>query len=215
MLMGEFLTAVKERLPVTVVVIKNGTLGQIKWEQMLFLGNPEYGCDLPSFDFATFAEAAGGLGFSVREPGELRPALEQALAADRPALIEVAVDPNEPLPVPSLSAKQAVHMAEALAKGTPGGKQIALTLFRNQLADLVGTSADIRLRSFGESRWNRPNRPRPAVTPSRSGAAWRWHPRFSPLVPRLPVRSRRLTSPHCVTHASVIRNRRSSSSRSC
>ena len=33
----------KYRLPIKIVVIKNNTLGQIKWEQMVFLGNPEYG----------------------------------------------------------------------------------------------------------------------------------------------------------------------------
>ena len=43
MLMGEFATAVKYELPFTVVVIKNNTLGMIKWEQMVFLGNFEYG----------------------------------------------------------------------------------------------------------------------------------------------------------------------------
>ncbi|MCA1634079.1 MAG: pyruvate oxidase, partial [Acidobacteria bacterium] len=43
MLMGEFLTAVKYNLPIVVVIIKNNTLGQIKWEQIVFLGNPEYG----------------------------------------------------------------------------------------------------------------------------------------------------------------------------
>jgi pyruvate dehydrogenase (quinone)/pyruvate oxidase len=50
MLMGEFATAVKYRLPIKIVVIKNNTLGQIKWEQMVFLGNPEYGCDLNPID---------------------------------------------------------------------------------------------------------------------------------------------------------------------
>ena len=38
MLMAEFATAVKYKLPIKVVVIKNNTLGQIKWEQMVFLG---------------------------------------------------------------------------------------------------------------------------------------------------------------------------------
>src|SRR5262249_57954698 len=42
MLMADFATAVKYCLPVKVVIIKNNTLGQIKWEQMVFLGNPEY-----------------------------------------------------------------------------------------------------------------------------------------------------------------------------
>jgi pyruvate dehydrogenase (quinone)/pyruvate oxidase len=41
MLMAEFATAGKYELPIKVVVVKNNTLGQIKWEQMVFLGNPE------------------------------------------------------------------------------------------------------------------------------------------------------------------------------
>ena len=55
MLMAEFVTAVKYQLPIKVVVVKNNTLGQIKWEQMVFLGNPEYGCELQPIDFAGFA----------------------------------------------------------------------------------------------------------------------------------------------------------------
>jgi thiamine pyrophosphate-dependent acetolactate synthase large subunit-like protein len=41
MLMADFVTAVKYKLPIKVVIIKNNSLGQIKWEQMVFLGNPE------------------------------------------------------------------------------------------------------------------------------------------------------------------------------
>ena len=63
MLMAEFATCVKYGLPVKVVIVKNNTLGQIKWEQMVFLGNPEYGCELHPIDFALFAEACGGAGF--------------------------------------------------------------------------------------------------------------------------------------------------------
>ena len=57
MLMGEFATAVKYQLPIKIIVVKNNTLGQIKWEQMVFLGNPEYGCELQPIDFAAFARA--------------------------------------------------------------------------------------------------------------------------------------------------------------
>src|SRR5262249_47543681 len=46
MLMGDFATACKYRLPIIVVIIKNNVLGMIKWEQMVFLGNPEYGVEL-------------------------------------------------------------------------------------------------------------------------------------------------------------------------
>ena len=70
MLMAEFATAVKYHLPIKIVIIKNGTLGQIKWEQMVFLGNPEYGVELQPIDFAAFARAFGGTGFSVDDPAD-------------------------------------------------------------------------------------------------------------------------------------------------
>jgi pyruvate dehydrogenase (quinone) len=137
MLMGEFATAVKYKLPITVVVIKNNSLGQIKWEQMVFLGNPEYGCELQPIDFAKFAEACGGLGFTVEKPEDIRPTLERALASGQPSLVEVVVDPNEPPMPPKTTLTQAAHLAEALAKGTPGGGRIALTLFRDKLDELL------------------------------------------------------------------------------
>ena len=73
MLMGEFATAVKYRLPIKVVIIKNNVLGMIKWEQMVFLGNPEYGVQLEPIDFVKFAEACGGIGFRCERPEEARP----------------------------------------------------------------------------------------------------------------------------------------------
>jgi pyruvate dehydrogenase (quinone)/pyruvate oxidase len=137
MLMGEFLTAVKYNLPIIVVIIKNNSLGQIKWEQIVFLGNPEYGCDLHNPNFAMYAESCGGAGFTVERPEEIRPALERAIASGKPALVEVVVDPNEP-PMPAkTTATQALRLAEALAKGQPEGGKIALTIFRDKLNELL------------------------------------------------------------------------------
>lgn len=136
MLMGEFLTAVKYNLPIVVVIIKNNTLGQIKWEQIVFLGNPEYGCELHNPNFALYAEACGGVGFTVEKPHEIRPSLERAMAAGKPAIVEVVVDPFEP-PMPSkVTLEQATHFARALIKGQPEGGKIALTLFRDKLNEL-------------------------------------------------------------------------------
>ena len=56
MLMAEFATCVKYELPVKVIILKNNSLGMIKWEQMVFLGNPEFSCDLQPIDFAAFAK---------------------------------------------------------------------------------------------------------------------------------------------------------------
>ncbi|HUF66868.1 MAG TPA: thiamine pyrophosphate-dependent enzyme [Gemmatimonadaceae bacterium] len=136
MLMGDFATAVKYDLPITVVIIKNNTLGMIKWEQMVFLGNPEYGCELHPIDFVKFAEACGGVGFRCERPDEVRPALEAALSSGRAAVVEAVVDPFEPPMPASTKLEQAKHMAEALLKGQPNRGRIALTLFRNKVHDL-------------------------------------------------------------------------------
>ncbi len=137
MLMGEFATAVKYNLPILVVIIKNNVLGQIKWEQIVFLGNPEYGVELQDIDFAKYADACGGLGFTVREPDEIAPTLERAMASGKPCVVEVYVDPNEPPMPSSVTLKQAAHFAEALIKGQPNGGKIALTLFKDKLNELI------------------------------------------------------------------------------
>jgi len=137
MLMGEFATAVKYRLPVKVVIIKNNTLGMIKWEQMVFLGNPEYGVSLQPIDFVKFAEACGAVGFRCERPSDVRSALEATLMADGPAICEAIVDPFEP-PMPArATVTQAMHLAAALAKGEPNRGRIALTLFRDKIRDLT------------------------------------------------------------------------------
>src|SRR5204862_8284852 len=115
MLMAEFATCVQYKLPVKVVVIKNNTLGMIKWEQMVFLGHPEYGCDLSPIDFAAFARACGGSGFTVEDAADCGRVLDAALAAPGPVLVEAVVDPPEPPMPPMVTTKQAAHFAEALA----------------------------------------------------------------------------------------------------
>ena len=79
------------------MIIKNNTLGQIKWEQMVFLGNPEYGVELSPIDFAAFAHACGGVGYYLDDPKNCAHAVEQFLGAPGPAILEAEVDPyNHP-----------------------------------------------------------------------------------------------------------------------
>src|SRR5213078_4419905 len=91
MLMAEFATCVKYDLPVKVVVMKNNVLGMIKWEQMVFLGNPEFGCDLQPIDFAAFARACGGTGITITEPERCGAQIEEALHTSGPVLVEAIV----------------------------------------------------------------------------------------------------------------------------
>jgi pyruvate dehydrogenase (quinone) len=140
MLMGEFATAAKYELPITIVVVKNNTFGMIKWEQMVFLGNPEYGCELHPIDFVRIAEACGGVGYRCEKPKEVRSTLEEALRTARkrrrPVLVEAVVDPFEPPHPASVKLDQALNMAKALARGEPNRGRIALTLFRDKVHDL-------------------------------------------------------------------------------
>jgi len=137
MLMAEFVDAVKYRLPIKVVVIKNNSLGMIKWEQMVFLGNPEYGCELQPIDFAAFARACGATGFSVADPKQCGGVLEQAFATPGPVIVEAIVDPFEPPMPPKISVEQAAKFAESLAKGTPHRNKIALTVLADKVRELV------------------------------------------------------------------------------
>jgi pyruvate dehydrogenase (quinone) len=133
MLMGEMLTAVKYRLPIKVIIIKNNLFGQIKWEQIVFLGNPQYVVDLEPADFAAWARAAGAHGFTCDDPKRIEEVMTQFLAVDGPAVLEAVVDPNEP-PMPAkIKPKQAARFGEALVRGQPDGPRIALTLFRDKI----------------------------------------------------------------------------------
>ena len=137
MLMADFVTAVKYKLPIKVVIIKNSTLGQIKWEQMVFLGNPEYGVELHPIDFAGFAHACGGVGFTVEDPAECGHELDKFLDVPGPALIQAVVDPFEP-PLPAkVKAEQALHFAESLARGEPNRKKIALTTLSDRVREMI------------------------------------------------------------------------------
>ena len=137
MLLGELATCVKYALDVKIVVIKNNTLGQIKWEQIVFLGNPEYACDLQPIDFAAVAEGFGIPGFSIDDPALCGDTLRQALSAPGPALIEAVVDPHEPPMPPKATLKQAAHLAEALFRGTPANSEIARSIAKDVVRELI------------------------------------------------------------------------------
>jgi pyruvate dehydrogenase (quinone)/pyruvate oxidase len=137
MLMAEFATAVKYQLPIKVIIVKNNTLGQIKWEQMVFLGNPEYGCDLHPIDFAAFARACGGTGLTLTDPTECGAILDQALATPGPVIVEAVVDPFTP-PLPAkITLDQAAKFAEALARGEPNRSKIAWTILADKVRELI------------------------------------------------------------------------------
>jgi pyruvate dehydrogenase (quinone) len=137
MLMGEFAPAVKYQLPVKIFIVKNNVLGQIKWEQMVFLGNPEYGVDLHPINFAAYAQACGGTGFTIEDPADCGRIVDQALSTPGPVVVEAVVDPYEPPWPGKISLQQATMFAESLARGQPNRTKIAWTVLSDKVRELV------------------------------------------------------------------------------
>lgn len=110
----------------------------IRWEQMAFLGNPEYGIEFAPIDFAKFAEACGGKGYSIREPTEIKNVIQEAMSQTKPTIVEAYVDPFEPPMPPKVDIKLVAKMAGSFAKGQPYAKRIGLTIFRDQVHEKLG-----------------------------------------------------------------------------
>jgi pyruvate dehydrogenase (quinone) len=104
-----------------VLVLNNHDLNQVTWEQRVLAGDPKFECsqDIPDFPFARYAEMLGLQGIRVDKPGDIAPAWEQALSANRPVVLEAMTDPNVATLPPHITFKQAKAFASALWQGDP------------------------------------------------------------------------------------------------
>ena len=139
MLMGEFATAVQYKLPIKVIVLKNNLLGMIRWEQMAFLGNPEYAVEFTPIDYAKFAEACGGKGFTIKKTEEVNPIIKTAMKEEKdeksPTIIEVYIDPFElPLP-PKINMEFPNKIAKSFERGQPYTKEIEKALSMDHIQE--------------------------------------------------------------------------------
>lgn len=104
-----------------IAVLNNRDLTQVTWEQRVMEGEPKFGGsqELPLFDFARYAELCGLRGITVTEPEAIAPAWDEALAADRPVVLDVHTDPDvSPLP-PHITFEQARNFLFSILKGDP------------------------------------------------------------------------------------------------
>jgi thiamine pyrophosphate-dependent acetolactate synthase large subunit-like protein len=93
-LMAELATAVKYQLATKIVILKNNSLVEVRFEQEE-IGNPAYGCDLSPIDFVEYAKACGAEGFRCTKPAEVRPAIAAFLRSPHTAVLEAVVDADE------------------------------------------------------------------------------------------------------------------------
>jgi pyruvate oxidase len=93
MAMMDFITTIKYRLPIIVVILDNKQFAMIQTEQQIE-GFPSYGNDLLNPDFARFAEACGGIGYTVKKPQDLLETLQKAMKANCSTIIDIDTDPK-------------------------------------------------------------------------------------------------------------------------
>jgi pyruvate dehydrogenase (quinone) len=110
MLMGDILTIRQYKLPVVLVVYNNGALGMVELEQAVG-GYPNFGVDLDNPNFARMAEAIGLTGIRCEDPGGVEDAVDQALRARGPVLLDVVTDSHVLSMPPHVTAKQAAKFS--------------------------------------------------------------------------------------------------------
>jgi pyruvate dehydrogenase (quinone) len=131
MVLSDLATLVQHKLPVKVIVLKNGSVMLERWEQTGFLGNPEFGNDLSDIDFRKAAEAFGLHAVRIEDPAACGAALREALARPGPALVECVVDPNEPAIETPLAGKHAENYGKAVERGTEDAEKVAQALLQS------------------------------------------------------------------------------------
>jgi pyruvate dehydrogenase (quinone) len=125
--------------PLVVLVLNNGDLNQVTWEQRVLAGDAklETSQDLPAFDFAAYARQLGLEGIRVETPGEVGPAWDRALAADDPVLLDVVTDPEVPPLPPHIRMEHAKGMASSLLHGDPEAGRVVRQTMREKLKEFV------------------------------------------------------------------------------
>ena len=122
-----------------VLVLHNNDLNQVTWEQRVMEGDPKFEVsqDIPDFPYARYAELIGLRGIRVDDPEHVGAAWDEALAADRPVVLEALTDPEVPPLPPHITFDQAVGFARSLAHGDPNRREMIAQSLRQAARGLV------------------------------------------------------------------------------
>jgi pyruvate dehydrogenase (quinone) len=122
-----------------VAVLNNQDLNQVTWEQRVLEGDPRFAAsqDIPDVPYARFAEMIGLKGIRVETPDEVAPAWEEALAADRPCVLDFVTDPEVPPLPPHITFEQAKMFTLAVAKGDSGRRAMIARSLQDKLEEFL------------------------------------------------------------------------------
>lgn len=121
------------------MVLNNEDLNQVTWEQRVMEGDPKFDTSqqIPNVPYYRFATLVGLKGIYVDDPEQLGAAWEEALASDRPVVLEVKSDPEVPPLPPHVTLQQAKHFAQALVKGDPREANVIVETARQVLSAVL------------------------------------------------------------------------------
>jgi pyruvate dehydrogenase (quinone) len=125
------------------MVLNNGDLNQVTWEQRAMEGFPRFAGsqDVPNFPYARYAEMLGLAGIRVERPEDIGSAWDRALAADRPTVLEMVTDPSVPPLPPHVTAEQAKAYMSALIKRDADAIEMIKASAKEVWASLVPAEA--------------------------------------------------------------------------
>jgi pyruvate dehydrogenase (quinone) len=122
-----------------IMVLNNRELAYVTWEERIQNGDPKWPAsqDLLNLPYADFAKLMGLGGRRVTEPEQVGPAWDEALAADRPFVLDMVTDPNVPPLPPHITFAQARGLAGALVSGEPEAGNVVISTARSLLGSIL------------------------------------------------------------------------------
>jgi pyruvate dehydrogenase (quinone) len=122
-----------------VLVLHNNDLNQVTWEQRAMEGDPKYEAsqELPDFPYAKYARLLGLEGIRLDNPDQVGAAWDEALAADRPCVLEAITDPEVPPLPPHITLEQARHFMKAIMGGDPDARRMIGQSFAEKIVEFL------------------------------------------------------------------------------
>ena len=122
-----------------VIVLNNRDLNQVTWELRAMGGEPEFPASqmLPDVHYADVAKMVGLVGIRVEHPDDIPGALDAAMAADRPCVLDVLTDPSVPTLPPHIDVEQARKLTAAMLKGDPHAGPVLKQALKDKLAEYL------------------------------------------------------------------------------
>jgi pyruvate dehydrogenase (quinone) len=115
-----------------VLVLNNGDLNMVTWEQRILSGDPKFETsqNVPDFPYAQYAEMLGLRGILLDDPDRVAEAWDEALQSDRPVVIDAHTDPEVPPLPPHISLHQARNFMGAVVHGDVHARRMIVESFK-------------------------------------------------------------------------------------